>query len=178
MAQQNSNADQVGEAPYDRAAEVAGLAEKRGRKKPTLREKLASALLTICRPDEYGRLVPVISPEEAKQMTAREIIARFEFDHGVLHALGGSNHPTNFTPRPVSEHREKSRLDTSIVAKVRRIAPEHERFRRVMLAKADPGVAPAPVRQKTKIGSRGFSGSRKFNGSVTWRKWNSQLRWR
>jgi hypothetical protein len=139
------------------------------RKSPNLSEKLASALLTICRPDENGKLVPVIDPERAKGMTPKEIAHVFEFDHVVLHAFGGSNHPSNLVPRPKPEHREKSRRDTSIAAKDKRITPAQAEFQRKMLAKVGIEKKAAPVKAKPKIKSAGFRGSRKFNGTVVWK---------
>lgn len=102
-------------------------------------------------------------------MTAVEIIGCFEFDHIVLHALGGSNHPTNLVPRPVAEHRAKSGKDTSIVAKVRRIAPEHEVFRRKMLVTAQPEDAAPEKPKSNKLKGRGFRGSRRFDGTINWK---------
>jgi len=152
-----------------REDEVRRLLEKRPRKKPTLAERCASALLTICRPTADGRLAPVVDRDRARTMTAKEIIGCFEFDHVVLHALGGSNHPTNLVPRPIAEHREKSGKDTSIVAKVRRIAPEHEEFRRKMLVKQPDDFVPTDKPTSNKLRGRGFQGSRRFDGSVNWK---------
>jgi len=95
------------------------------RKPPTLRQKLASALLLMVRHDGFhddgqARYVPVIPFEEARQLTADEIIARFEFDHGVYVTWGGSNHPTNLTPRLVPIHRAKTKRDRKNIDKVRR----------------------------------------------------------
>lgn len=166
---ENPKADRVTQISDDHASDRP-VGKKR--KAPNLSEKLASALLTICRPDESGVLRPVIDREEAKTMTVKQILARFEYDHGVLHALDGSDHPTNLTPRPVAEHRKKSSKDTKIVAKVRRIAPAHEDFRRRMLAKSGQGEEHMTDERKKrgpKLKSRGFQGSRKFNGDVSWK---------
>jgi hypothetical protein len=103
-----------------------------------LTTKLASALLTIVRDDGTGNLAPVIPRDEAKQMTAESIVSRFDFDHVELYALGGSIHPSNLVPRPRAEHREKSRKDTSVVAKVKRLSKDQEDFRSRVLARA-PG---------------------------------------
>jgi hypothetical protein len=140
------------------------------RKSPNLSEKLASALLTICRRDESGRLIPVIDPDEAKDMTVKQILAVFEYDHTVLHALEGSNHPSNLTPRPIPEHRTKSKRDTSIAAKDKRLTPAHEAFQRKMLAKSGVEQQPEQIKQKATIKSQGFRGSRKFNGQVEWKR--------
>lgn len=101
---------------------------KRKRKDPTLREKCAAALLTICRPDENGILKPVVDREAAKTMTPDQIISCFQFDHLALHAFGGSNHPANLDPKPTKEHRTKSANDTKIVAKNDRLEPAHIKF--------------------------------------------------
>jgi hypothetical protein len=90
------------------------------RKAPTLRQKLASALLTIRRENAHGALIPVIEYEDAKHMTADQIIAHFHFDHGVFAAWGGPNDPWNLTPRPVREHIDKTKRDVKAIAKVRR----------------------------------------------------------
>lgn len=117
------------------------------RKHISLTTKLAAALLTIVRPDEAGNLVPVIDPEDAKTMTAKEVIAVFQFDHTELHALGGSDHHSNLYPRPCPEHRTKSRKDTSAVAKVKRLTRKQEEFRARLLRKTDPTVEAAPRSQ-------------------------------
>jgi len=90
------------------------------RKAPTLKQKLASALLTIVRPNEHGIMVPVIPYERAKNMTEDEIIACFHFDHGVFATWGGPNAAWNLTPRPVAEHIAKTKRDVGEIAKVRR----------------------------------------------------------
>lgn len=90
------------------------------RRAPTLKQKLAATLLTIVRPDAEGVLRPVIPMHEAKGMTPQQIISRFEFDHVVFHVWGGPCDPWNLVPRPVAEHREKTKRDAGEIAKVRR----------------------------------------------------------
>ena len=95
------------------------------RKKPTLREKLAATLLCMVRHDGFhdggqARYVPVIPFEEAKQLTTDQILARFEFDHGIYVTWGGGNHPANLTPRLVRKHRTKTKRDRKNIDKVRR----------------------------------------------------------
>ena len=158
-----------------RSDEVRELLKKRKRKNPSLSEKCAAALLTICRADADGRLAPVVDRELARTMTAQEIIGCFQFDHVVLHAFAGSNHPSNLVPRPVAEHRAKSAVDTTIVAKVRRLATAHEEFRRrVLLPRSADDVEPScPTKTKPKrirLKGRGFQGSRRFDGSVNWKR--------
>jgi hypothetical protein len=62
------------------------------------------------------------------QISAEKVIALFHFDHGVLHSLGGSDRWHNLYPMLIEPHREKSRRDTSVVAKVRRIQPQWDYF--------------------------------------------------
>jgi hypothetical protein len=82
----------------------------------TLKTKLASALLAL------GH-VPY---DDAKQMTEDQIISLYHFDHGILHAVEPVDDYWNLTPRLISEHREKSRKDTSTVAKVKRISARED----------------------------------------------------
>jgi len=89
----------------------------------SLKTKLASALLAL------GH-VPY---EQAKLMTAHQVISLYQFDHNALHALGGPDTFWNLTPMLRAPHREKSRRDTAIVAKVRRLSADQEDFRRRML---------------------------------------------
>jgi hypothetical protein len=90
------------------------------RKPPTLRQKLAAALLTMVRDDGHGNLVPIIPYAEARAMTTEEILSRFQWDHSVYVTWNGSNHPTNLTPLPIAVHREKTKRDVKAIAKVRR----------------------------------------------------------
>ncbi len=106
---------------------------KRARKHIALREQLAAALAFLL-PEAQEREL------RAAKVSAKTVIALFSPDHSVLHALGGSDKWWNIYPMLRAPHKEKSRRDTSIVAKVDRIAPEHEDFRRRML-KPDKGRA-------------------------------------
>jgi hypothetical protein len=122
--------------------------------------KLASALLTIVRPDETGKMVPVISYEESKKMTAEQVIARFRFDHyPIPHAQGGPDHHSNLVPRPVAEHDEKTaKIDVPQIAKTKRIAKDVDAHRARMLAKLTGEDPPPTARKpKSKIPSRAFS---------------------
>lgn len=79
-----------------------------------LPEKLAATLVCLLpqelRDDLRNRKIP-----------ASEVIALFNFDHIVLHAIGGSDEWHNLDPKLVQPHREKSKQDTAIVAKAKRI---------------------------------------------------------
>jgi hypothetical protein len=72
--------------------------------------------------------------EHAKAMTADQIISLYHFDHGKLHALECDDSFWNLTPRLISAHREKSRRDTSIVAKVVRNEAAQQAFNKVLSA--------------------------------------------
>jgi hypothetical protein len=111
--------------------------------------KLASALLTIVRPDASGKFVPVISYEDSKLLTAEQIIGRFHFDHyPIPHAQGGSDHHSNLVPRPTGEHKERTaKLDIPQIAKTKRLSKEQEAFRARLLAKAGAEPLPGKTRQ-------------------------------
>lgn len=114
-----------------------------------LKVKLASALLQTLRDDGTGKLVPVISYEESKGMTAAEIISRFHFDHGVFSAHGGPEEPWNITPRPIAEHRAKTaKVDIPRIAKVKRLSKKESEFRSRLLAKDGGEQPPEPKRKK------------------------------
>lgn len=85
------------------------------RKSVSLAKKLASALLAL------GH----IPYEESKALTAKQIISRYQFDHWpILHSHGGPDEPWNLRPLLVAQHREKSKGDASIAAKVKRLLGE------------------------------------------------------
>lgn len=92
----------------------------------SLKTKLAAALLTMLRPNERGELVRVISHEEAKTLTADQILARYHFDHyPIRKADGGEDVPWNLEPRPIDEHKQKTReIDQPQLAKQRRLRGE------------------------------------------------------
>src|SRR5687767_7334694 len=96
--------------------------------------------------------------EHAKLISAAQLISLYQFDHGILHAIDPNNEYWNLTPRLIAPHREKSRRDTSIVAKVRRLTAEQETFRRRVLEK--PAGAHRVLSSKwpkgRKLQSRGF----------------------
>lgn len=119
------------------------------RKHISLKVKLAAALL---------KAYPAIPHEEAKKLTADQIIARFHFDHWPIpHAHGGPDEPWNLVPLPVDEHRHKTaKKDVPQIAKTKRITREHEEFRKRLLTPRDE----RPPKKRT-IQSRGFQNRRK-----------------
>lgn len=89
------------------------------RKKLNLTTKLAAALLRL------GE----IDYERGKTMSAKEIVACYEFNHHPIpKALGGSDHPSNLTPLLVAAHAHATnknngsgRSDKTMIARSKRI---------------------------------------------------------
>jgi hypothetical protein len=117
-----------------------------------LTTKLASALLAL------GE----IPYSDAKQMTAAQIISLYQFDHGILHGVVVIDEFWNLTPRLITPHRAKSRSDTGVVAKVKRLARVTEEASRRLLAK-EPGKSARPASRwpKRKMQSRNTFKNRK-----------------
>ncbi len=136
------------------------------RKSINLTTKLAAALLRI-KNDDGGYLIP--EPHRSSG-TAESILGCVQWDHGVLHALGGPDSPQNLWPMLTADHREKSRSDTTKAAKSKRISREHEAFRSRLLSKHN-GYGEEIIKERGKKGgikSRGFDKTltKKFNGEV------------
>ena len=113
----------------------------------SLRTKLASALLAL------GH-VPY---DDAKQMTADQIVSLYQWDHAVLHGVEINDAFYNLTPMLIAPHRAKSRKDTGIVAKVKRLEKMRAEAQQRLLGK-EPGKSARPKSKwpKRKIKSRGF----------------------
>lgn len=129
--------------------------ESTKRRAPTRDERQATAYLMITRGDG----TPIIDREEAKTMTAKEIVAEFEkrvqWHHEFEHALGGGMHPTMLTPLAPDEHKKipsKARVE-----KAKRITKAQAAFQQRLLAKAN-GEKPPP--RKTKKGYAPMPGGR------------------
>lgn len=88
-----------------------------------LKTKLAAALCNMLRPDETGKLVPIIPHEHAKMMTEDQVLSVFGWDHyPIRKADNGPDAHWNLTPRPILEHRRKSAtVDVPQMAKADRI---------------------------------------------------------
>lgn len=101
------------------------------RKKISMGAKLAASYIAL----------GLVDREQARKMTTKEILALVETDHRVLHAFTGDDHPANLDPMLKPAHREKSRRDTSIAAKAKRIdeaqAEHQDAMRRKMLARTE-----------------------------------------
>lgn len=74
------------------------------------------------------RIVGEIPYDHAKLMHEDQIISLFSPDHGILHAIEPIDEHWNLTPTFRGPHKEKSRKDTRIVAKVKRTEEKHQAF--------------------------------------------------
>lgn len=146
------------------------------RKDPTLKEQLAAMILTL-QIEEDGKLVPLVTRDEAKQMTTEQILSLVQADHdpvpiAIAVPLGWTpeqyNHPTNITMRAIIGHRIKTATkDVPAIAKSNRISAEHQDFRRRILAKVTgEEVEEAPRRKSTFACSRQSRFKKKINGRV------------
>lgn len=101
------------------------------RKAPTLKTKLAAALLQI--KDHNGR--PLIEWEHAKLMHAEQILMLFQWDHyPIRHEAGGPAEPWNLVPRFTPEHRIKTaKIDIPEIAKIKRVSKAEAEFRQRLL---------------------------------------------
>lgn len=142
------------------------------RKAPSLRVKLASALLAL-RGADGERLIP---HEHAKLMTAEQIISLFQFNHyPIRHEAGGPAEPWNLDPMLIAAHREvTATVDIPQAAKAKRIVRSQARHAAVMQAKAfgaDGIGAVVPAKRGRKIPSRPFgAGHRPLRSKNTLRR--------
>ncbi len=97
----------------------------RPRKKPSMREKLASALLHIRKGAGDDWLVK----GELRNASAAEIVAAIDWDHVRRWAQNGSNSPQNLQPLIRADHREKSKRDNSEIAKGKRLEAKEQAHR-------------------------------------------------
>ena len=123
-----------------------------------LKTKLASALLTLGHVD-YAH---------AKGMTADQIISLYAWDHGILHAIEPNDSFWNLTPRLIAEHREKSKRDTAIVAKSKRLVRK-EAAHRARLSAPWAMEAVKWERPKRRIPSRPFPNKKHGFANKAWK---------
>jgi hypothetical protein len=85
-----------------------------------LETKLAATLLAL-------RDIPY---EHAKQLSAKQIISRYQFDHYPMRKSdGGPDEPWNLRPLLIAAHREKTaKIDAPARAKDRRIESKWKHF--------------------------------------------------
>ena len=123
-------------------------------KQPNKTIKLAAALCALKGPDGQ-RLIP---HDDAKKMTAEQVISLFHFNHHPIpHAEGGPLVHWNLDPELIPAHRDMTaKVDVPGIAKRKRVAQGQERHLARMAAKAT-GEAIADVRPRgSKLQSRGF----------------------
>ena len=91
----------------------------------SLKTKLAAALLEVDRYQNGSLCIPF---EHSKAMSVDQICSLWVFDHWPLRkADGGTDHPSNLTPRLIAAHREKTaKVDVPEMAKSKRIVRKQE----------------------------------------------------
>ncbi len=124
----------------------------RKRKQPTLKMKLAAALV----------LLGEIPYAHAKAMTADQVISLFQFDHGIYHTWGGSDDFWNLEPMFIRTHRAKTKKDAKVIAKVRRA----ERRRVDEANVSSERGQKTSKRKQVMLGSRSSGWKRKMNGKA------------
>lgn len=150
------------------------------------REKLAAALLMCMQPDATGKLVRVIPHDEAKRLTAKQIIARFDFHHWPIEEQdGGPAEAWNLSPMLRKCHqRETGRLRKQRT-KGKRIREKYNTDTGAAVAAAEAALevavravlARAPKRKGRPMpGSKASPIKRKLSGKVVPRHQPPELR--
>ena len=123
-------------------------------------------MLEIDRLQNGGLRIPY---EHTKAMSTEQICSLWAFDHWpVRKADGGTDHPSNLTPRMITAHREKTaKVDVPEMAKSKRIRRKEEAHSARMGAStdsfADLDRAMGFLARKRRIPSRPFPNKkRKF----------------
>jgi len=132
------------------------------RKRIPHREELAAALreLAVLR---GGALEHALTYEEAKLMTADQVISLFQRDHGIHHTIGGPDEHWNLTWRFIGEHREKTnKIDKPRIAKTRRGAKAEAQFRQRVLARSGQADADEGIPSRDKIRTSRWPKGRKM----------------
>lgn len=128
----------------------------------SFKEKLAAVLCQSLVDDGAGRFVPRIPHDEAKLLTAEQVLSLFQWDHYPKRkADGGTDEHHNLMPRFIQAHRIKTAtIDQPQISKRKRIARANDAAVNRLLAR-ERGDTPAPSRWPSrKIQSRGFQQSR------------------
>lgn len=105
------------------------------RRPPTKDEIVAACILDITRDGK-----PIVSREEAKHLTAKEVFEvfrdRIHIDHVVPRAIGGEDHHANYQPLlRATEHKAKTKRDVREIAKTKRVAKKHAAHESAMAEK-------------------------------------------
>lgn len=98
-----------------------------------LTTKLASCLAEL----QYLRGDP-IPFGQLKVMSAAHLVSLYHFDHAELHTLTANDHFTNFTPRLILPHREKTKRDLKQLAHGRKVARANAAHKAKMAEKMMP----------------------------------------
>jgi len=142
------------------------------RQDPRLIEVVASLIVEFVTVEDAatGERVPLVTRDEAKQMTAEQIYSLTQRDHYPVRVetaipLGWTprqyNHPTNISVKPIITHRVKTaKKDIPEIAKGDRITAEQAEHRRRMLAKSGAEAPPPPKKFKRAWAKRSFAQQR------------------
>ena len=142
------------------------MTQRVARKKLSRDVREAACLLQIRKGDGWLIPEPLRSSGDA-----RAIIAFVQYDHATPHALTQDDRPQNLAPMGRADHAVKTtKRDVPELARTKRIEKAEAAFR-ARLAARTSGSEPVAAKPKPKstIKSRGFAGSKKFDGSVTWK---------
>lgn len=124
--------------------------EKRKRKEPTLRDKLAATIRELFE----------IPHEHAKMMTVEQVLSLVQFHHIEYHTHDGSDEHWNLEPMLIKAHRARtSNIDVPQIAKTERLRKEHIELQRRLLT---PREEREPKRSRW--GSRKFQKKGKNRG--------------
>lgn len=131
------------------------MARKRGH--VSLKTKLAAALCQMMH-EVDGKLEPIFTHAEARELSEDQILSLFQWDHSVTpHAEGGEDVHWNLEPKLIVPHRIKTKtIDVPGIAKRKRVAKKEAEFRERILTPRDQrppkksrwGSRPFPKRKK------------------------------
>jgi len=122
--------------------------QKKRRKEPTLRAKLAAAIRELFK----------IPHEHAKLMTEDQILSLVEWHHIVYHTDTADDSHHNLEPMLIKAHKERTaKIDVPQIAKTRRISKQHEEFQRRLLTPRDERPPKKSRWPKRKFTSRSSS---------------------
>lgn len=127
---------------------------------------------------------PIADWAVIRQMTPADLCGLFDWHHVSYFAWVEEahlqNHPSIITPLYIPVHRERTaKIDVPTIARSKRIRKKQAVHAEKMAAKVGKAFSTHKVpetwselprsRPKKKIQSRGFQGSRGFDGSIRWR---------
>ena len=141
------------------------MTQRAARKKLSRDVREAACLLQIRKGDGWLIPEPLRSSGDA-----RAIIAYVQYDHATPHALTADDRPQNLAPMGRADHALKTtQTDVPELAKTKRITAKQQAFRARMTAKTDNFREATKDKPKAKLKSRGFQGSRKFDGTLVFK---------